>query len=169
MLKSLLLITSMTLSTSFIFTTHPLIMGCMLMLQTLIACLMINFIQKSNWIAFIVFLLIMGNMLILFLYVVSLAANEIMKPNYPPMMKLMIMTGTAAMLISNSWIMKIPNENFHNSSNTQLSVEESILLAKLFHQSMMTIIMILMLLLFFNLCSTISIITLHEGPMRTMN
>nr|YP_007474198.1 NADH dehydrogenase subunit 6 [Hackeriella veitchi]ACV96710.1 NADH dehydrogenase subunit 6 [Hackeriella veitchi] len=169
MIKLMLTTCHMTLSTNFMFTTHPLIMGYILLLQTVITCLLVNYIQSSNWIAFVTFSLIMGNMLIMFLYVVSLASNEVIKStSFMPHMKSLLLMIMLVMM-PGVWIKTHSLEMINNSLTLQLPVVETNLLAKMFYHNSSTLVIILMLMLFFSLCSTALLTTIHEGPMRPMN
>nr|YP_010959083.1 NADH dehydrogenase subunit 6 [Pseudophilothrips ichini]WND64426.1 NADH dehydrogenase subunit 6 [Pseudophilothrips ichini] len=61
----------------FIFLKHPLIMGLMLILNTIFLCVFVSLFSFSSWNSYILFLMFLGGILILFLYNISLISTEI--------------------------------------------------------------------------------------------
>nr|QGT77306.1 NADH dehydrogenase subunit 6 [Lophopotamon yenyuanense] len=63
---------------SFFFTqiSHPLAMGVLLLLQTVVITLSTGLNTYSFWFSYTLFLIFLGGMLVLFIYVASLASNE---------------------------------------------------------------------------------------------
>nr|YP_010489361.1 NADH dehydrogenase subunit 6 [Lauridromia dehaani]UWM10775.1 NADH dehydrogenase subunit 6 [Lauridromia dehaani] len=63
---------------SILFTqlNHPLSMGLILLLQTIMICLSSGLSTSSFWFSYILFLIFLGGMLVLFIYVASIASNE---------------------------------------------------------------------------------------------
>ncbi|YP_003795357.1 NADH dehydrogenase subunit 6 (mitochondrion) [Oratosquilla oratoria] len=72
----LLYLTSMMFSLIFINLSHPLAMGMMLLLQTLVICAITALMNFYVWFSYILFLIFLGGMLVLFIYITSLASNE---------------------------------------------------------------------------------------------
>nr|YP_010466949.1 NADH dehydrogenase subunit 6 [Hemigrapsus sinensis]UVF28721.1 NADH dehydrogenase subunit 6 [Hemigrapsus sinensis] len=66
------------LSSSLLFTqlSHPLAMGLMLFIQTVLISITVGMYNFSFWFSYILFLVFLGGMLILFIYIASLASNE---------------------------------------------------------------------------------------------
>nr|AWV83442.1 NADH dehydrogenase subunit 6 [Amphipsalta zelandica] len=64
------------LSIDFIFMKHPLTMGLILLLQTVLSCLICSFYLSSYLFSYILYLIFIGGMLILFMYMASIASNE---------------------------------------------------------------------------------------------
>jgi NADH-ubiquinone oxidoreductase chain 6 len=56
---------------------HPLAVGIILLIQTIITCLIRGLINKRFWFQYILFMEFVGGMLVLFIYVTRLASNEI--------------------------------------------------------------------------------------------
>nr|YP_009179468.1 NADH dehydrogenase subunit 6 [Cypridopsis vidua]AJY78607.1 NADH dehydrogenase subunit 6 [Cypridopsis vidua] len=67
----------------FLMSSHPLIMGFILMLQTLLFAVLSGIIMSSYWYSYILILVFLGGLLILFVYVSSMASNE--KLNFSPL------------------------------------------------------------------------------------
>nr|APX40587.1 NADH dehydrogenase subunit 6 [Cryptocephalus rufipes] len=74
----------MTLLTLLILTTsilaclvnHPLTLGFVLLLQTIVIALLTGFMSLNFWPSYIIFIIMIGGLLILFIYMTSVASNE---------------------------------------------------------------------------------------------
>ena len=80
LLGTLLLI---SVSSCFIFLTHPLAIGFTLITQTILICLVVALSSKLSWFSYILFLIFLGATLVLFIYVAALASNETFKLSFP--------------------------------------------------------------------------------------
>nr|YP_214898.1 NADH dehydrogenase subunit 6 [Centruroides limpidus]AAV53592.1 NADH dehydrogenase subunit 6 [Centruroides limpidus] len=60
----------------FFFSTHPLVMGLILVLSTVFVSFHLFFVLGVGWFSYVFFLVFLGGVLVLFIYVASLAANE---------------------------------------------------------------------------------------------
>uniref|UniRef100_A0A7D5TXN8 NADH-ubiquinone oxidoreductase chain 6 n=1 Tax=Trogoderma variabile TaxID=888089 RepID=A0A7D5TXN8_9COLE len=76
MTMTILMMLSIFLSLSFIMLIHPLSMGVILLLQTLIITMKSGFMNSSFWYSYIMFLIMVGGMMVLFIYMTSVASNE---------------------------------------------------------------------------------------------
>nr|ALY11313.1 NADH dehydrogenase subunit 6 [Obrium sp. NS-2015] len=85
-----MLITSMLLTIMFLFTKHPLSMGCTLLAQATMIALITGLMNYNWWFSYILFLIMVGGMLILFMYMTSIASNEKFLISYKLMMLLMM-------------------------------------------------------------------------------
>jgi NADH-ubiquinone oxidoreductase chain 6 len=56
---------------------HPLAIGIILLIQTIITCLIRGLINKRLWFQYILFIVFVGGMVVLFIYVTRVASNEI--------------------------------------------------------------------------------------------
>nr|YP_009470521.1 NADH dehydrogenase subunit 6 [Centruroides vittatus]AVF96949.1 NADH dehydrogenase subunit 6 [Centruroides vittatus] len=65
------------LSVFFFFSTHPLVMGLILLLSTVFISFHVFLIYGFGWFSYVIFLVFLGGMLVLFIYVASLASNEV--------------------------------------------------------------------------------------------
>nr|AXS66218.1 NADH dehydrogenase subunit 6 [Cerambycidae sp. 1 KM-2017] len=75
MISFIMLLTTI-LSTMFMFMSHPLSFGMILLLQTLLISMMTGLMNSNFWFSYILFLVMVGGMLVLFLYMTSVASNE---------------------------------------------------------------------------------------------
>nr|YP_009441588.1 NADH dehydrogenase subunit 6 [Tachyta nana]AOY39263.1 NADH dehydrogenase subunit 6 [Tachyta nana] len=86
----LFLIFNLMLTLIFIFINHPLSMGLILLLQTILISIMSSLFSYSYWFSYILFLIMLGGMLVLFMYMTSLASNEMFNLSMNLMMMMMI-------------------------------------------------------------------------------
>nr|AOY39640.1 NADH dehydrogenase subunit 6 [Scolytinae sp. BMNH 1039996] len=71
-------------SSMFIILNHPLALGGLLLLQTILMALMSGFMFINFWFSYILFLIMVGGMMIMFMYMTSIASNEkFLMPNSP--------------------------------------------------------------------------------------
>nr|YP_009387940.1 NADH dehydrogenase subunit 6 [Aquatica wuhana]ART65581.1 NADH dehydrogenase subunit 6 [Aquatica wuhana] len=71
-----ILILMMTASILFMMISHPLSMGMILLIQTLLIAMWIGTLSINFWYSYILFIIMVGGMLILFIYMTSVASNE---------------------------------------------------------------------------------------------
>nr|QRW36238.1 NADH dehydrogenase subunit 6 [Deronectes angusi] len=67
---------NLSMTFMFMFINHPMSMGMILMIQTILISMITGFFSLSMWFSFILFLIMIGGMLILFMYMTSIASNE---------------------------------------------------------------------------------------------
>jgi hypothetical protein len=78
---------NMTLATqqeeedTFTQIKHPIAIGLILLIQTVIVCLIRGTIYKSFWFSCILFIIIIGRILVLFIYITRLASNKTFSPS----------------------------------------------------------------------------------------
>nr|YP_009995542.1 NADH dehydrogenase subunit 6 [Eristalinus quinquestriatus]QNQ07383.1 NADH dehydrogenase subunit 6 [Eristalinus quinquestriatus]QVL28707.1 NADH dehydrogenase subunit 6 [Eristalinus quinquestriatus] len=167
---------SLTLISSFIFLqmNHPLSMGLMLLIQTVMVSCITGLMTKSFWFSYILFLIMVGGMLVLFIYMTSLASNEM----FTLSMKMTIIS--IIMLFFLLIMIFFMDKMFltFNSMNTEMNSisnlnsyisENSLNLIKLYNYptNMITILLINYLLI--TMIASIKITKLFYGPIRSMN
>lgn len=64
------------MSLLIIYSSHPVIIIAMILVQSLLTCVLIWFNIKNRWISFVLFLIFLGGLIVLFIYITSLAYNE---------------------------------------------------------------------------------------------
>nr|AWN56089.1 NADH dehydrogenase subunit 6 [Anthicidae sp. DPP-2018] len=153
----ILMILNLSLSLTFLFMTHPLSMGLILLLQTLIISLITGKMFLNFWFSYIIFLILVGGMLILFIYMTSIASNEKFNLNYKMMFMIII-----PLIMLNSLFMI--NLNFKETSlmnqNYQIHLSKYIS----FPSNLIMIMMIIYLLL--TLIATVKIVKNNKNPLR---
>nr|YP_003002161.1 NADH dehydrogenase subunit 6 [Blattella germanica]ACF19665.1 NADH dehydrogenase subunit 6 [Blattella germanica] len=166
-----MLIMLVTFSTilSMVFTqmNHPLAMGLILLIQTVLISLISGMLSQSFWFSYILFLIFLGGMLILFIYVTSLASNE------------MFFLSTKVIIFSiMTMIILIILFSMNKLSNTQnqeminfLMLKNPLInsLTKLYNQPTGIITILLASYLFLTLIAVVKITNIFMGPLRQMN
>nr|ADO60632.1 NADH dehydrogenase subunit 6 [Oedemera virescens] len=159
---------NLTLSMIFIMLTHPLSMGLILLIQTIIISMMTGNMTPNFWFSYILFLILIGGMLILFIYMTSIASNEKFKMN--SLMTMMILLPLIVILSSNfiyfNPLTYITNEkmNLFNSLNL---ISTSIM--KYLNMPSSYILMFMIIYLLLTLIVTVKITNFSKGPLRQMN
>nr|URX54432.1 NADH dehydrogenase subunit 6 [Glyptotermes sp. 16 AB-2022a] len=156
------LMLSMMSSMMFMQMKHPLAMGMMLLMQTMITCLISGLMNKSFWFQYILFMVFVGGMLVLFIYVTSLASNEMFSLSMKTIM-ITLLVMPSMMMIEN-WA----NLNLKENSKYEMMMSEEITMmtSKLYNypNGMMTILMALYLLM--TLIVVVKITNISKGPLR---
>nr|ATF28627.1 NADH dehydrogenase subunit 6 [Peuceptyelus minutus] len=169
----IMLITSMVFSSVFLVMKHPLSMGFMLFLQTIITCIMNGMIMKSFWFSYILFITFIGGMLVLFIYVASIASNE--KFQFSIKLFLIIMFLIIMMLIFSKLdfqmfnVNNIINENMNYEMNIKLVNKDIMSILKMFNYPFMLMLMLTTMYLLITMISIVKITNIKEGPLRVKN
>nr|YP_010415493.1 NADH dehydrogenase subunit 6 [Capnia yunnana]USC52381.1 NADH dehydrogenase subunit 6 [Capnia yunnana] len=166
----------LTITTSLIFTqmSHPLAMGMMLLLQTLLICLLTGVMAQSFWFSYILFLVFLGGMLVLFIYVTSLASNEMFSLSLKMVVFSTIPISVIALLLvttdSSLWLSNLLNNDTLNMLDISQYQEAAITpLLKLYNQPTSFITLMLVLYLFLTLIAVVKITSISYGPLRQSN
>nr|QBM09261.1 NADH dehydrogenase subunit 6 [Magicicada septendecula] len=150
------------LSMNFIFMKHPLSMGSILLMQTMLTSIICMFYMNSYFFSYILFLVFIGGMLILFMYMSSIASNE----KFYFSMKLLILNMIIWILIMimNTISFKMDSINKLLKMN---NLFDSFMIKKLymFPSGMMTIMLVIYLL--FTLIVVVNIISIKLSPLRS--
>nr|YP_010725863.1 NADH dehydrogenase subunit 6 [Asiagomphus septimus]WDY83465.1 NADH dehydrogenase subunit 6 [Asiagomphus septimus] len=171
---SQILLTILMSLNSFLFTkmNHPMNMGILLLIQTLMICLLTGFMSYTTWFSYILFLVFLGGMLVLFIYMTSIASNEVFqKSNYLLMiMMMMIITLIMGMVMLMDPMMVSFNNSPENSNTINITENsENMMLATLYNMPNATITIFMVLYLFLTLIVIVFITKSHQGPLRPSN
>nr|YP_010265209.1 NADH dehydrogenase subunit 6 [Allodia zaitzevi]UIP57080.1 NADH dehydrogenase subunit 6 [Allodia zaitzevi] len=164
------------LMTSLLFSQmkHPLSMGMILLVQTLLISLSIGLMSKSFWFSYILFLVFLGGMLVMFIYVTSLSSNEMFSISNK-LFFFVFLLGIMFFMIFIvfdlnfiSWINNLETELFINNKNELnfLVEENSISLLKIYNHSTNLITLFLINYLFLTLVISVKITNFFYGPLR---
>nr|YP_010561799.1 NADH dehydrogenase subunit 6 [Ammothea clausi]UYX57746.1 NADH dehydrogenase subunit 6 [Ammothea clausi] len=99
-----------------LMTNNPLFMVIMILMETLLISLMINYINLSFWMSYILILIFLGGMLVIFIYIASLTDNT----NFFTKMNMMSFI-TFLMLIFYMMYMNYNNLNLNNYYNNKFN------------------------------------------------
>nr|YP_004733195.1 NADH dehydrogenase subunit 6 [Coptotermes formosanus]YP_009463883.1 NADH dehydrogenase subunit 6 [Coptotermes suzhouensis]AMX22637.1 NADH dehydrogenase subunit 6 [Coptotermes formosanus]AUW55173.1 NADH dehydrogenase subunit 6 [Coptotermes suzhouensis]BAK40287.1 NADH dehydrogenase subunit 6 [Coptotermes formosanus]BAK40300.1 NADH dehydrogenase subunit 6 [Coptotermes formosanus]BAK40313.1 NADH dehydrogenase subunit 6 [Coptotermes formosanus] len=160
------LIMSMSMMTSMMFTQmkHPLAMGMMLLMQTMMTCLISGTMYKSFWFSYILFMIMIGGMLVLFMYMTSLASNEMFSPSNKMILIALMTSPTLTYIMPDQM-----NNKEMNMHNTTMENEITLTTTMMYNQNTgaMTILLVMYMLL--TLIVVVNIINISSGPLRHMN
>nr|WGO58130.1 NADH dehydrogenase subunit 6 [Centrocolumna evidens] len=161
----------MTMSTllSIIFTqmNHPLAMGLILLIQTIMVSLISGMLSQTFWFSYILFLIFLGGMLILFIYVTSLASNEMFFMSMKMLMLSMMIFLTFMTMLYMMKLFPYQNQEIELFMSTNNPLTNS--LTKLYNQPTGTITIMLASYLFLTLIAVVKITNIFKGPLRQMN
>nr|YP_010222612.1 NADH dehydrogenase subunit 6 [Pentatoma metallifera]UCC46075.1 NADH dehydrogenase subunit 6 [Pentatoma metallifera] len=145
------------LSLFLLHLNHPLSMGLILIMKTLITATIIGFMLKSFFFSYIIIIIMLSGALVLFIYMASVASNEMFDLSIK-----MIMLGFS----SYAMIMMMFDLFNYNYFNYTMYLNESISLIKIFNtiSAKLTIMIIIYLLLTMIVVSNIAKVV--EGPLR---
>nr|ASY97960.1 NADH dehydrogenase subunit 6 [Gongylus gongylodes] len=164
----LLMSTCLVLSIIFLLLNHPLSMGLILFLQTILICLISGYMSMSFWFSYIMLLIYLGGMLVLFMYVTSLASNEMFFYSNK-IIFLFLIFGLSIMIF---------NMKIYYHSNTYENLENSLFLnnfmnynslLKIYNYPTNMITIMVASYLFLTLIAVVKIINIYKGPLRQMN
>nr|UXR12268.1 NADH dehydrogenase subunit 6 [Theretra clotho] len=173
MMKLTLSMSIIFMSMMMYFMNHPLSMGMMILIQTLMTCLLSGMLIKTYWFSYILFLTFLGGLLVLFIYVSSIASNEMfflsnnMKMMF--MMMLFMMMMTQIMFYKNlNWMNLINNSEMNNLLNFFFfNNENKINMNKLYNNNSSMLMLMLIIYLFITLIAIVKITNIFFGPLRT--
>nr|UFR82835.1 NADH dehydrogenase subunit 6 [Eudicella tetraspilota euthalia] len=163
-----LLTMSLISSVTFMFLSHPLSMGLMLLLQTTLIALIMGLFNLNFWYSYIMFLIMIGGMLVLFIYMTSVASNEKFKFSIKiTLFSLMMMTIFMSLFLFTDHF--IPNiSNMYEDTLTFNSVF-ILSLNKFLNYPMVMILLLMIIYLLITLIAIVKITNMKKGPLRQMN
>nr|UBD09487.1 NADH dehydrogenase subunit 6 [Cydalima perspectalis]WEV93785.1 NADH dehydrogenase subunit 6 [Cydalima perspectalis] len=175
MLKMFLSSLIILFSIFMLFLSHPLSMGLMILLQTMLTCLLSGILTSTYWFSYILFLTFLGGLLVLFIYVSSIASNEMFKISF----KMKILFFFILIFIIFNSIMYMYNMKWlnFNINNTEMknffdmllffNNENKINLSKLYNNQTFFLMMMMIIYLFITLIAVVKITNIFYGPLRS--
>lgn len=159
-----------------LFLTHPISIGLIILIQTLIICLTIGIIIKTYWFSYILFLTFLGGLLVLFIYVSRIASNEIFILSLKNKLFIIIIIISTIFLIiifynNLKWI-NFSNNLIENDNYINIYIFDNrnkINLNKLYNNHNFLIIILLVIYLFITLVAVVKITNIFYGPLRLIN
>nr|AFQ62305.1 NADH dehydrogenase subunit 6 [Salpingus aeneus] len=159
---------NLTLSLIFMFLTHPLSAGLILLMQTIIISLITSNFYINFWFSYILFLIMIGGMLILFIYMTSIASNEKFFFDMKSMMITMIIPSITLIFYYLNYLFSM---NFMNNEMLifNKTLINSMTLNKYFSYPLNMILLFIIIYLFITLIAVVKITNFNKGPLRQMN
>uniref|UniRef100_UPI003002E51E NADH dehydrogenase subunit 6 n=1 Tax=Astyliasula major TaxID=2908877 RepID=UPI003002E51E len=159
---------SMTLSIIFLLLNHPLSMGLILLIQTILLSLISGFMSVSFWFSYMLLLIYLGGMLVLFMYVTSLASNEMFLYSNKILLMIIIMPFIFFIIYYFNFYYSLNSyENMEN--NLLLNMSTNNFLLKMYNQPINIITVLIASYLFLTLIAVVKIINIYKGPLRQIN
>nr|YP_009995243.1 NADH dehydrogenase subunit 6 [Ochthebius plesiotypus]QNP09620.1 NADH dehydrogenase subunit 6 [Ochthebius plesiotypus] len=157
------LLLNMMMSLTFLFMNHPLSMGMILLLQTILISLITGFLNFNYWFSYILFIIMIGGMLVLFIYMTSVASNEKFKFNIK--LFLMIMILMLFMLFMMNYLDKMffMIESFNKMNITNSNYK---MLSKFYNFPSNFIMFMMIIYLFITLIAVVKVTDFSMGPLR---
>nr|ALO76254.1 NADH deshydrogenase subunit 6 [Craspedophorus nobilis] len=168
----IMMLMSLSMTIMFMFLKHPLSMGLILLLQTLLISLISGLFSYSYWFSYILFLVMVGGMLVLFIYMTSMASNEMF--NFSMKMSIMMSMLMWMMIISYmtiDYLMISPlfkNSNLMEMLNNLIMLKNENLLSlnMIYNKPNNMITLMLVNYLFITLIAVVKITDINYGPLR---
>nr|ALO76518.1 NADH deshydrogenase subunit 6 [Chrysolagria sp. CHR01] len=152
-----LFLNMLVLSFFFIILNHPISMGMVLLIQTLMVSMLTLIMFKNSWFSYMIFLILVGGMLVLFMYMTSVASNEKFKLNFSVSLMIMIVALISFLLLN------LKLEFFTNSK-----FDFMLTLSKFIQPMSMMILLFLMIYLLVCMIGIVKISFINQGPLRQL-
>nr|YP_010374289.1 NADH dehydrogenase subunit 6 [Tholosanus proximus]QVD38911.1 NADH dehydrogenase subunit 6 [Tholosanus proximus] len=156
----MLMMLMITMSLILMSLNHPLSMGLILIMQTLITAMVIGFLMESFFFSYIIIIIMLSGALVLFIYMASVASNE--KFDFPYKTSMMIFM---FMIISFLYI-SYYNINYLTNS---VKMNEFMSLIKIFNTLTAQLTLMMIIYLLFTMIAVSNIAKVTEGPLRMKN
>ena len=171
---SILILLNLFNSLTFLFIKHPLSIGLILLIQTILIRLFTGLIIKTFWFSYILFLIFIGGILVLFIYVTSLASNDLFKINFKILSILLIIFRCLSLFLlfidkNIIFFYFINHETFSFDILNKFILENSQILNKLYNFPINLITIALIIFLLITLIAIVKITNVFEGPLRPKN
>ena len=168
---TILILTCLLRRTIFSFIKHPLAIGLILLIQTILICLIRGLIIKTFWFSYVLFIIFLGGILVLFIYVTSLASNEIFNFSIKILVInffALFITSFISILFDKTLFLNYFKNYEINSLTLQIRFlpENNLILNKLYNFPINLITILLIIYLFLTLIAIVKITNVFEGPLR---
>nr|YP_010700047.1 NADH dehydrogenase subunit 6 [Parasa lepida]WCH63180.1 NADH dehydrogenase subunit 6 [Parasa lepida] len=159
-------------SLMMLFINHPLSMGFMILIQTLLISIILGMFIETYWFSYILFLTFLGGLLVLFIYVSSIASNEMFKFKNKTKFVFFFFTFSIIsmmLFLKNNifWMNLISNLEIFNFNYMFFFNNNIFSLNKLYNSQTFLLMMILILYLFITLVTVVKITNIFYGPLRS--
>nr|AYR05121.1 NADH dehydrogenase subunit 6 [Coleoptera sp. ACP-2013] len=158
----MILLFNLILSMMFFLLNHPMSMGMILLIQTIVVCLITGLLNMNFWFSYMLFLIMIGGMLVLFIYMVSIASNEVFNYSFKIIIPFILLSIFLIVFINNSYL-SMNNFLMSNFSNNLYSFS---MMTKYFNFPSINLILLLINYLFITLIAAVSITNIEFGPLR---
>nr|YP_009502503.1 NADH dehydrogenase subunit 6 [Neptis alwina]AWV82905.1 NADH dehydrogenase subunit 6 [Neptis alwina] len=176
MLKMILSLLLIFFSIFLFFINHPLAMGLLILIQTLLTCLLSGMMINTYWFSYILFLIFLGGLLVLFIYVSSVASNELFKISFLNKLSFsfyIFLIFIISIIFKNNliWMNFSFNDEMNNFFNMFMffNNEFNFNLSKLYNEQTYCLMTMMIIYLFITLVAIVKITNIFFGPLRSFN
>uniref|UniRef100_A0AAU7GJ01 NADH-ubiquinone oxidoreductase chain 6 n=1 Tax=Cardipennis shaowuensis TaxID=342701 RepID=A0AAU7GJ01_9CUCU len=161
----MMMMLNLMFSIMFIFMNHPLSLGCILLIQTILITLISGHFYVNFWFSYILFLVMIGGMLVMFIYMTSVASNEEFK--FPKFMLLFFIIFVTIIFLATIFTDSfIYNFFILNKMNKFQEILMNFSLNKLYNYPNMNFLLFLMIYLLITLIAIVKIVGKNLGTLR---
>nr|AGW80446.1 NADH dehydrogenase subunit 6 [Prosopocoilus astacoides blanchardi] len=156
------------LNASFLpLMNHPMSLGLLLLIQSILIALISGWMNITFWYSYIMLLIMIGGMLVLFMYMTNVASNEKFSFSSALMAILIVMTTTFILSIPliDQWLANMKNQ----INEAILTLHPLTSLNKFLNFPAITMSVILIIYLLVTMIVIIKIINIKHGPLRHHN
>nr|YP_054554.1 NADH dehydrogenase subunit 6 [Squilla mantis]AAT69303.1 NADH dehydrogenase subunit 6 [Squilla mantis] len=160
----------MTFSLVFINLSHPLAMGMMLLMQTLVICVITALMNFYVWFSYILFLIFLGGMLVLFIYITSLASNEMFQFSFKMISFFVLMSGVSILLLFMDPLLldfKMASADMSSLMSNPYN-SQMVLISNIYSTNTMMTTLFMILYLLLTLIVVVKITYTFLGPLRML-
>nr|YP_009912345.1 NADH dehydrogenase subunit 6 [Cyclograpsus intermedius]QLD96864.1 NADH dehydrogenase subunit 6 [Cyclograpsus intermedius] len=157
---------------SLLFTqlSHPLAMGLMLFIQTVLVSITIGVSNFSFWFSYILFLVFLGGMLVLFIYIASLASNEPFSFSLTTFSFFLLLTSLLIFILFLLDPLTItPNSTSLSSSSLKYTISTPFIINWIYNTPSMIFTIFIVSYLLLMLIVVVKIVNLFKGPLRLLS
>nr|AFI54744.1 NADH dehydrogenase subunit 6 [Lamprocoris sp. HL-2012] len=147
-----------TMSVMFLWLKHPMSMGFVLIMQTMIIAIISGMMMNNYFFSYIIVIIMLSGALVLFIYMASMASNEKFKTSINMIGGFFMVLMTSVFITKNFQMIEYPQNN--NMNNPMMS------LMKLFNSMSTYITMMMILYLLLTMIVVSYIANTQEGPLR---
>nr|AYQ18980.1 NADH dehydrogenase subunit 6 [Scymninae sp. 4 ACP-2013] len=156
-------------SMSILFMNHPLSMGFLILMHTILTCLNMGSFSMNFWYSYILILIMIGGLLVLFIYMTSIASNEKFKINIMMLIFLMLIfmiiiylmmkmnPKMMELLMKNNFTFKMNNEQYFFYS-----------MSKYYNYPFNKLMIFSILYLLISMIISVKICKIKSGPLRQL-
>nr|QJF72883.1 NADH dehydrogenase subunit 6 [Nephus sp. 1 EL-2020] len=165
-----MLLSMSLISIMILFMNHPLSMGFLILIQTILICMNMGFMSVNFWYSYILILIMIGGLLILFIYMTSIASNEKFKFNFFLMISILIIIFMATIL----FLMKMNMKNFDFTTKNFLTFKLNenynffYSMSKYYNYPSNKLMIFTIIYLLISLIVTVKICKIKSGPLRQL-
>nr|YP_009709674.1 NADH dehydrogenase subunit 6 [Dorcus ursulus]QEX51693.1 NADH dehydrogenase subunit 6 [Dorcus ursulus] len=163
----IILFTSLIPAMLMPLVNHPLSLGGLLLIQSILIALISGWMNITFWYSYILLLIMIGGMLVLFMYMTSVASNEKFKSS-TPIILFLLSSFMVIMIISplmDQWFL---SSKIMTSENYKL-IFSLLSLNKFLNFPAITISVLLIIYLLITMIIVIKISSFKQGPLRNYN